>query len=100
MTLTPNHHHLRYQECQVRAHLRSELIFVVFSDDSRFCLGERVCRILVRRRLGERLDQSSLWHRRNEPTPEVMIWGAISYDSRDIFFVIRRILTNISTSDW
>ncbi|GFU68034.1 transposable element Tcb2 transposase [Trichonephila clavipes] len=80
--LTPRHCRLRRQRCQARANWRTELRSVVFSDESRFCLGDSDVRVLVRRRPGERLKPNCLWPRYIEPTPRFMVCGAISYDSR------------------
>ncbi|GBM42757.1 hypothetical protein AVEN_81583-1 [Araneus ventricosus] len=46
--LTPNHCRLRREWCQARAYWRTEWISVVFSDESRFCLGTSNDRVLVR----------------------------------------------------
>ncbi|GBO39985.1 hypothetical protein AVEN_132926-1 [Araneus ventricosus] len=42
--LTPNHSRLRREWCQARAHWRAEWKSVVFSGESRFCLGASVGR--------------------------------------------------------
>ena len=49
--------------------------------------------MLVRRRPGERLEPSCLRRRHRGPTPGVMVWGAISYDSRSTLVVIPGTLT-------
>ncbi|GBM77573.1 hypothetical protein AVEN_186841-1 [Araneus ventricosus] len=49
--------------------------------------------MLVRRRPGERLQPTCLRPRHTGPTPEVMVRGAISYDSRSTLVVIPRTLT-------
>ncbi|GBM29648.1 hypothetical protein AVEN_125295-1 [Araneus ventricosus] len=86
--LTPRHCRLRRQWCQARAQWRAEWRSVVFSDDSRFCLGASDGRVLIRRRPGERLQPNCLRPRHTGPTPGVMVWGAISYDSRSTLVVI------------
>ncbi|GBM95972.1 hypothetical protein AVEN_7268-1 [Araneus ventricosus] len=86
--LTPRHCRLRRQWCQVRAQWRAEWRSVVFSDESRFCLGASDGRVLIRRRPGERLQPNCLRPRHTGPTPGVMVWGAISYDSRSTLVVI------------
>jgi transposase len=91
--LTPNHCRLRRQWCQARADWRTEWRSVVFSDESRFCLGASDGRVLVRRRPGERLQPSCLRPRHTGPTPGVMVWGAISYGSRSTLVVIPHTLT-------
>ncbi|GFT03853.1 transposable element Tc1 transposase [Trichonephila clavipes] len=47
--LTPSNCCLRRQWCQARAHWRTEWRSVVFSDESRFCLGASDGGVLVRR---------------------------------------------------
>ncbi|GBO20097.1 hypothetical protein AVEN_178687-1 [Araneus ventricosus] len=53
--LTTNHCRLRREWCRARAYWRKGWRSVVFSDESRFCLGASDGRVLVRRRPGERL---------------------------------------------
>ncbi|GBM66194.1 hypothetical protein AVEN_55165-1 [Araneus ventricosus] len=84
---------LRREWCQARAHWRKELRSVVFSKESRFCLGASDGRVLVRRRLSERLQLTCLRPRHTGRTPGVMVWGANSYDSRSTLVVIPRTLT-------
>ncbi|GBN35713.1 Transposable element Tc1 transposase [Araneus ventricosus] len=86
--LTPRHCRLRRQWCQARAQWRAEWRSVVFSDESRFYLGASDGRVLIRRRPGERLQPNCLRPRHTGPTPGVMVWGAISYDSRSTLVVI------------
>ncbi|GBL94645.1 Transposable element Tc1 transposase [Araneus ventricosus] len=97
--LTPNHFRLRREWCQARAHWRTERTSVVFSDERRFCLGGSDDHVLVRRRPGERLQPTCLRPRHTGHTPGVMVWGAISYDSRSTLVVIPRTLaTNLYVS--
>ncbi|GBM94183.1 hypothetical protein AVEN_100403-1 [Araneus ventricosus] len=91
--LTPNHCRLRCEWCQARAHWSTEWRSVVFSDESRFCHGASDGRMLVRRRPGERLQPTCLRPRHTGPTPGVMVWGEISYDSRRTLVVIPRTMT-------
>ncbi|GBN07781.1 Transposable element Tc1 transposase [Araneus ventricosus] len=91
--LTPKHCRLRREWCQARAHWRAEWRSFVFSDESRFFLGASDDRVLVRRRTGEHLQPTCLRPRHTGPTPGVMAWGAIFYDSRSTFVVILRTLT-------
>ncbi|GBM88383.1 hypothetical protein AVEN_149440-1 [Araneus ventricosus] len=91
--LTPNHCRLRREWCEARAHWRTEWISVVFSDESRFCLGAIDGRVLVKRKPGERLQPTCLRPRHTGPTPGVMVWGAISYDSSSTLMAIPRTLT-------
>ncbi|GBM25073.1 hypothetical protein AVEN_96654-1 [Araneus ventricosus] len=71
--LTPNYCRLRRQWCQTRTHWRTEWRSVVFSDESRFCLGANNGRVLVRRRPGERLQPTCLRPRHTGSTPRVMV---------------------------
>lgn len=80
--LTPAHRRERLQWCRQRLHWRTEWQTVVFSDESRFCLGASDGRIRVRRRTGERLHPSCIRQRHTAPTPGLLVWGAISYHSR------------------
>ncbi|GBM05579.1 hypothetical protein AVEN_94840-1 [Araneus ventricosus] len=91
--LTPNHCRLRCEWCLVIAHWRTKWRSVVFSDESRFWLGASGGRVLIRRRPGERLQPTCLQPRHTGPTPGVMVWRAISYDSWNIFVLIPRNLT-------
>ncbi|GFU52131.1 uncharacterized protein TNCV_2987711 [Trichonephila clavipes] len=66
--------------------LENGVRFVVFSDESRFCLGASDDRVLVRR-TGERHQLNCLRPRLTEPTPGVTDWREISYDSRSTLVV-------------
>ncbi|GBN00262.1 hypothetical protein AVEN_160125-1 [Araneus ventricosus] len=68
-------------------------VAIVFSDENRFCLGASDGRVLVQRRPGERLQPTCLRPRHTGPIPGVLVWGAISYDSRSSLVVIPRTLT-------
>ncbi|GFT29186.1 transposable element Tc1 transposase [Trichonephila clavipes] len=70
---TSSHCRLQRQRCQARAHWRTEGKSVVFSDESRFCLGASDDRELVRKSPGECLQTNCLWPRHTEPTPKVMV---------------------------
>ncbi|GBN74320.1 Transposable element Tc1 transposase [Araneus ventricosus] len=91
--LTPNHCRLRREWCQARAHWRTEWISVVFSDETRLCLGASDGHVLVRRRPGERLQPTCLRPRHTGHTPGIMVRGAISYGSRSTLVVIPRTVT-------
>ncbi|GFV94544.1 transposable element Tc1 transposase [Trichonephila clavipes] len=91
--LNPSHCRLRRQWCQAKAHWRTEWRSVVFFDESKFCLGASDGRVLVKRRLEERLQPNCLQPRQTGPTPGVMVWDVISYDSRSILVVIPNTLT-------
>ncbi|GFT58616.1 transposable element Tc1 transposase [Trichonephila clavipes] len=72
LPLTPNHCRLRHQWCQARAPWRTERRSVVFSDESRFCLGASDSRVLIRRPR-KRFQSNSLRPRHTGPTSGVMI---------------------------
>ncbi|GBN12951.1 hypothetical protein AVEN_165564-1, partial [Araneus ventricosus] len=91
--LTPNHCRLRRDWCQARAHCRTEWRSVVFSDESRFCIGASDGCVLVRRRPGELLQPTCMRPIHAGHTPGVMVWGTISYDSRSTLVIIPRALT-------
>lgn len=54
----------------------------MFSDKICFCLSVSDSRILVSRRPSERLERSCIRRRHTGPTPGVLVWKVISYDSR------------------
>ncbi|CAH1993234.1 unnamed protein product [Acanthoscelides obtectus] len=62
---------------------------IVFSDESRFCLGMHDGRARVRRRRGERRNPQFFVERHVRHTVEVMVWGAIAYGSRSPLIFIR-----------
>ncbi|GBM58368.1 hypothetical protein AVEN_185479-1 [Araneus ventricosus] len=97
--LTPNHCRLQRERCQSRTHWRTECRSVVFSHESRFSLGASDGRALVIRSSGERLQPTCLQPRHTGPTPGVMVWGDISYDSRSTLVVIPcTLITNLYVS--
>ncbi|GBM81631.1 hypothetical protein AVEN_82357-1 [Araneus ventricosus] len=98
--LTPNHCRLRREWCQVRAHWRTEWRSVVFSDESRLCLGATDGRVLVRRRPGDLLQTTCLRPIHTGPTSGVMVWGAVSYEIKSTLVVTPRTLTENFTSVW
>ncbi|CAH2018799.1 unnamed protein product, partial [Acanthoscelides obtectus] len=62
---------------------------IVFSDESRFCLGMHDGRARVRRRRGERRNPQFFVERDVHHTVAVMVWGAIAYGSRSPLIFIR-----------
>ncbi|GBN26918.1 hypothetical protein AVEN_111680-1 [Araneus ventricosus] len=91
--LTPNHCRLRREWCRARAHWRTEWRSVEFSGERQFCLCASDGRVLVRRRPGEGMQPTCLLPIHTGPTPGIMVWRAISYDSRSTLVVIPRTLT-------
>ncbi|GFV85288.1 transposable element Tc1 transposase [Trichonephila clavipes] len=65
----------------------------VFSDESRFQLCPDDHRRRVWRRPGQRADPAFTIPHHTGPQPGVMVWGAISFDSRALLVVIRGTLT-------
>ncbi|GFT09183.1 transposable element Tcb2 transposase [Trichonephila clavipes] len=66
---------------------------VVFSDESRFVLGTDDNRVRVWRCPGERYNSPHTVLRYTARTADVMVWGAIAYDSRSTLIVLRGTLT-------
>ncbi|CAH1975755.1 unnamed protein product [Acanthoscelides obtectus] len=62
---------------------------IVFSDESRFCLGMHDGRARVRRRRGERRNPQFFVERHVHHTVGVMVWSAIAYGSRSPLIFIR-----------
>ncbi|CAH1979479.1 unnamed protein product [Acanthoscelides obtectus] len=62
---------------------------IVFSDESRFCLGMHDGRARVRRRRGQRRNPQFFVERHVHHTVGVMVWGAIAYGSRSPLIFIR-----------
>ncbi|CAH1996830.1 unnamed protein product [Acanthoscelides obtectus] len=62
---------------------------IVFSDESRLCLGMHDGRARVRRRRGERRNPQFFVERHVHHTVGVMVWGAIGYGSRSPLIFIR-----------
>ncbi|GFU88784.1 transposable element Tcb2 transposase [Trichonephila clavipes] len=66
---------------------------VVFSDESRFVLGTDDNRVRVWRCPGERYNSLHTVLRHTARTADVLVWGAIAYDSRSTLIVMRGTLT-------
>ncbi|GFT13941.1 transposable element Tc3 transposase [Trichonephila clavipes] len=66
---------------------------VVFSDESRFVLGTDDNRVRVWRHPGERYNSPLTVLRHTARTADVMVWGAIAYNSRSTLIVMRGTLT-------
>lgn len=94
LPLTPQHRAARLQWCRDRREWRDEWRRVVFSDESRFCLGANDGRMRVWRRAGERHNQDCIRPRHTGPTPGIMVWGAISYTGRTHLVIIEGTLNS------
>lgn len=82
LPLTPRHRSDRLQWCIERRAWQNEWHDIVFSDESRFCLGENDARRRVHRRSGERRLEDCIRTRHTAPTRGVLVWGAIGFNSR------------------
>lgn len=93
LPLTPEHRRHRLEWCRERMLWDQEWNTVVFSDESRFCLGMHDGRARVRRRRGERREVQFFMERHVHRTVGVMVWGAIAYGSRSPLLFIRGNMT-------
>ncbi|CAH2004434.1 unnamed protein product [Acanthoscelides obtectus] len=75
--------------CRQRSLWDQEWNSIVFSDESRFCLGMHDGRARVRRRRGERRNPQFFVERHVHHTVGVMVWGAVAYGSRSALIFIR-----------
>ncbi|GFX56454.1 transposable element Tc1 transposase [Trichonephila clavipes] len=66
---------------------------IVYKDDSRFQLCPGNHRRRVWRRPGQRVNHAFTVAHNSDPQPGVMVWGAISFDSRTTLVVIKGKLT-------
>ena len=94
LPITPQHRQSRLEWCRSRASwLPADWHRIVFSDESRFSLSADDHRVRVWRRQGQRSQSAFVLHRHTAITPGVMVWGAISYDSRSPLVILRTTLT-------
>ncbi|GFW45350.1 transposable element Tcb2 transposase [Trichonephila clavipes] len=92
LQLTPAHCRSRLQWCLTRSGWNhADWGCIVFIDESHFQLCPDNHRRRVWKRLGQRTDPAFIFHTR--PQPGVMVWGAISFDSRTPLGVVRDTLT-------
>ncbi|GFX32861.1 transposable element Tc1 transposase [Trichonephila clavipes] len=90
LPLTPEHRQLRLQWCQARSMWNvTDWQKVVFSDEYRFVLGTDDNRVRVWRHPGERYNSPHTVLRHTARTADVMVWGAIAYDSQSTLIVMR-----------
>ena len=94
LPLTVRHRRLRLQFCEERqTWTAEEWRRIVFSDESRFCVDTDDRRIRVWRTTGQRTNTNYTIERHNARIGGILVWGAISYDSRSPLIVIRGTLT-------
>ncbi|UYV60905.1 MYO1D [Cordylochernes scorpioides] len=83
LPLTPVHRQVRLQWCRERSTWNcADWGRIVFSDESRFLLCPDDRRKRVWRRPGQRVDPGLTVEHHTGPQQGVMVWGAISFDSR------------------
>ncbi|UYV63477.1 Transposase [Cordylochernes scorpioides] len=70
-----------------------QVLKVVFSDESRFCLSSDSRRVRVWRRRGERCNPAAIVERPTMRQRGIMVWGAIAYDSRSPLLRIQGTMT-------
>ncbi|UYV72229.1 hypothetical protein LAZ67_9002258 [Cordylochernes scorpioides] len=94
LPLTPVHRQVRLQWCRERSTWNCAYWGrIVFSDESRFLLCPDDRRKRVWRRPGQRVDPGLTVEHHTGPQQGVMVWGAISFDSRTLLVVIPGTLT-------
>ncbi|UYV81341.1 Transposase [Cordylochernes scorpioides] len=94
LPLTLVHRQVRLQWCQERSTWNcADWGRIVFSDESRFLLCPDDRRKRVWRRSGQRVDPGLTVEHHTGPQQGVMVWGAISIDSRTPLVVIPGTLT-------
>ena len=96
LPLTPIHRRLRYDWCKNRVFWNNEWTRIVFSDGSRFCLFKNDGRTLVRRRCNERESEECIVKRHTASTRGIMVWGAISYNSKSPLVRFRGIMNALN----
>ncbi|UYV85007.1 hypothetical protein LAZ67_X004235 [Cordylochernes scorpioides] len=93
LPLTPPNRRQRLEWCRARSTWMTEWHRVVFSDESRFCLSSDSRRVRVWRRRGERSSPAAIVERPTVRQREIMVWGAIAYDSRSPLLRIQGTMT-------
>ncbi|UYV68968.1 hypothetical protein LAZ67_6001815 [Cordylochernes scorpioides] len=93
LPLTPPNRRQRLEWCRARSTWMTEWHRVVFSDESRFCLSSDSRRVRVWRRRGERSNPAAIVERPTVRQREIMVWGAIAYDSRSPLLRIQGTMT-------
>lgn len=92
--LTTNHRRLCLEWCLAKqGWTAAEWNTVVYSDESRFSLNSDDGRVHVWRPCGQRLNPAFHVERFTAPSAGVLVWGAISFDSRSPLVVTRGTLT-------
>ncbi|UYV68012.1 Transposase [Cordylochernes scorpioides] len=93
LPLTPPNRRQRLEWCRARSTWMTEWHRVVFSDESRFCLSSDSRRVRVWRLRGERSNPAAIVERPTVRQREIMVWGAIAYDSRSPLLRIQGTMT-------
>ncbi|UYV65181.1 hypothetical protein LAZ67_3003480 [Cordylochernes scorpioides] len=93
LPLTPPNKRQRLEWCRARSTWMTEWHRVVLSDESRFCLSSDSRRVRVWRRRGERSNPAAIVERPTVRQRGIMVWGAITYDSRSPLLRIQGTMT-------
>ncbi|GFW07790.1 transposable element Tcb2 transposase [Trichonephila clavipes] len=94
LPLTPTHRRLRLEWYRARGNwTAAEWNQIVFSDESRFNISSDDNRVRVWRLRGERFNPAFVLQRHTAPTPGVMVWGDIAYNTRSPLVLIRGTMT-------
>ncbi|GFW17871.1 transposable element Tcb2 transposase [Trichonephila clavipes] len=94
LSLMPTHRRLRLEWCRARGNWTAEeWNQVVFSDESRFNLSNDDNCVRVWRPRGERLNPALALQRHTAPTADVILLGAIAYNTRSFLELIRGTMT-------
>ncbi|GFX73570.1 transposable element Tcb2 transposase [Trichonephila clavipes] len=89
LLLTPTHRRLRLEWCHALGNwTAAEWNQVVFSDESRFILSSDDNRVRVWRPRGDRLNPGFALQRHTAPTADVMVWGALAYNTWSLLVLI------------
>ncbi|GFX82705.1 transposable element Tcb1 transposase [Trichonephila clavipes] len=96
LPLTLHYRKDRLQWCEQRKTWVYEWRYVIFSDESRFCLQHQDGHSRVWRHRGEHTLAACIRHRHSGPSPSVIMWDAIGYTSQPPHVPIDSILNSTS----
>ncbi|GFV57014.1 transposable element Tcb2 transposase [Trichonephila clavipes] len=82
-------HIVRNARAQITASSAAIQAQIVYSDESRFNLSSDDNRVRVGRPLGERLNSAFALQRHTAPTAGVIVWSAITYNTRLLLLLTR-----------
>ncbi|GFU66309.1 transposable element Tcb1 transposase [Trichonephila clavipes] len=94
LLLAPTHRRLRFEWYHERENwIAAERNRVVFSDESRFNLSSDDNRVRVWRPPGEHINPAFALQRHTAPKADVMVCGAIAYNTQFLLILIRSTMT-------